>query len=60
MGAVVVLDFKNPDVVSEIKKLTNGGTDVTIEALGQQVTFENALRSTDRRSSFWRDANVKP
>ncbi len=45
MGADVVLDFKNQDVVSEIKKLTNGGADVTIEALGQQVTFENALRS---------------
>ncbi len=45
MGADVVLDFKNQDVVSEIKKLTNGGADVSIEALGQQVTFENALRS---------------
>ncbi len=45
MGADVVLDFKNHDVVSEIKKLTNGGADVTIEALGQQVTFENSLRS---------------
>ncbi|MBA3453981.1 MAG: zinc-binding dehydrogenase [Deltaproteobacteria bacterium] len=45
MGADVVLDFKNQDVVSEIKKLTGGGADVTIEALGQQATFENALRS---------------
>ncbi len=45
MGADVVLDFTNQDVVAEIKRLTGGGADVTIEALGQQVTFENALRS---------------
>jgi threonine dehydrogenase-like Zn-dependent dehydrogenase len=45
MGADVVLDFKNQDVVSEIKRLTGGGADVAIEALGQQATFENALRS---------------
>ncbi|MEO8699463.1 MAG: alcohol dehydrogenase catalytic domain-containing protein [Kofleriaceae bacterium] len=45
MGADVVLDFKNQDVVAEIKRLTGGGADVTIEALGQQSTFENALRS---------------
>jgi threonine dehydrogenase-like Zn-dependent dehydrogenase len=44
MGADVVLNFKEQDVVSEIKKLTNGGVDVAIEALGQQATFENALR----------------
>ena len=30
-----------------IKALTDGrGADVTIEALGQQTTFENALRAT--------------
>ena len=30
-----------------IKALTDGrGADVTIEALGQQITFENALRAT--------------
>ncbi len=45
MGADVVLDFKNQDVVAEIKRLTGGGADVTIEALGQQATFENALRT---------------
>jgi threonine dehydrogenase-like Zn-dependent dehydrogenase len=44
MGADVVLNFKEQDVVAEIKRLTGGGVDVAIEALGQQSTFENALR----------------
>jgi threonine dehydrogenase-like Zn-dependent dehydrogenase len=44
MGADVALNFKEQDVVAEIKKLTGGGVDVAIEALGQQATFENALR----------------
>jgi alcohol dehydrogenase len=45
MGADVVLNFKEQDVVAEIKRLTGGGADVTIEALGTQPTFENALRA---------------
>jgi threonine dehydrogenase-like Zn-dependent dehydrogenase len=45
MGADVVLNFKEQDVVAEIKKLTGGGADVAIEALGTQSTFENCLRS---------------
>jgi 2-desacetyl-2-hydroxyethyl bacteriochlorophyllide A dehydrogenase len=46
MGADIVLDPKAVDVVAEIKRLTGGvGADVAIEALGLQVTFENALRS---------------
>jgi alcohol dehydrogenase len=44
MGADVVLDFTQVDVVAEVLKLTGGGADVTIEALGTQGTFENALR----------------
>jgi threonine dehydrogenase-like Zn-dependent dehydrogenase len=44
MGADVVLDPKQTDEVAEIKRLTNGGADVAIEALGIQETFENALR----------------
>jgi threonine dehydrogenase-like Zn-dependent dehydrogenase len=44
MGAHVVLDPKQCDVVAETKKLTGGGADVAIEALGLQATFENALR----------------
>ena len=45
MGADVVLNYKEQDVIAEIKRLTGGGVDVAIEALGQQLTFENALRS---------------
>jgi alcohol dehydrogenase len=45
MGADVVLDPKQEDVVAAIKKLTGGGVDVAIEALGIQETFENCLRS---------------
>jgi 2-desacetyl-2-hydroxyethyl bacteriochlorophyllide A dehydrogenase len=45
MGADVVLDFTQGDVVSQIKGMTGGkGVDVAIEALGTQSTFENALR----------------
>src|SRR5436305_7895022 len=44
MGAHVVLDPKQCDVVAEVKKLTGNGADVAIEALGLQETFENGLR----------------
>jgi alcohol dehydrogenase len=44
MGADVTLDFRETDVVAEVKKLSGGGTDVAIEALGTQQTFESALR----------------
>jgi alcohol dehydrogenase len=46
-GANVLLNPNDIDVVAEIKRLTEGrGADVTIEALGRQETFENALRAT--------------
>jgi alcohol dehydrogenase len=45
MGADVVINYKEQDAIAEIKRLTGGGADVAIEALGQQATFENALRS---------------
>src|ERR1041385_8093272 len=45
MGADVVLDYRECDPVSEVKRLTGGGADVAIEALGTQQTFESALRS---------------
>lgn len=44
MGADVALDYRESDVVAEVKRLTGGGVDVAIEALGSQETFENALR----------------
>lgn len=45
MGADVTIDYREADVVAEVKKLTGGGADVSIEALGTQETFESALRS---------------
>jgi threonine dehydrogenase-like Zn-dependent dehydrogenase len=44
MGVDVVLDYRTTDVIAEIKKMTGGGVDVAIEALGTEQTFENALR----------------
>jgi threonine dehydrogenase-like Zn-dependent dehydrogenase len=44
MGANVVLDYRKVDVISEVKRMTQGGADVAIEALGTQNTFENSLR----------------
>lgn len=45
MGADAVIDPMHCDVVSEVRRLTEGrGVDVAIEALGTQTTFETALR----------------
>jgi threonine dehydrogenase-like Zn-dependent dehydrogenase len=44
LGADVALNYLEVDVVEEVKRLTGGGADVAIEALGTQETFENALR----------------
>ena len=45
-GANVLINFKEQDPVAAIKQLTDGrGADAAIEALGQQATFENALRA---------------
>lgn len=45
MGADIVLNHEKVDAVEEIRRLTGGkGVDVAIEALGTQLTFENALR----------------
>lgn len=45
MGADLTLNVHEVDVVAEVKRLTGGGADVSIEALGEQQTFESALRS---------------
>jgi threonine dehydrogenase-like Zn-dependent dehydrogenase len=45
LGADVVLDYRDVDVVAEVQRLTGGGVDVAIEALGTQQTFESALRT---------------
>ena len=44
LGADIVLNPRDTDVAEEVKRLTGGGVDVAIEALGLQETFENALR----------------
>ena len=44
MGADIALEYRAQDVVAEVKRLTGGGADVAIEALGTQQTFESALR----------------
>lgn len=44
MGVDIVLDYRTQDIIAEVRRLTDGGADVTIEALGSQETFENALR----------------
>jgi alcohol dehydrogenase len=45
MGADVTLNYRDVDVVAEVQRLTGGGADVAIEALGTQQTFESSLRS---------------
>jgi len=45
LGTDVVLDYREVDTVAEVKRLTGGGADVAIEALGTQETFENCLRA---------------
>jgi alcohol dehydrogenase len=45
MGADITLDYRDVDVVAEVKRLTGGGADIAIEALGTQQTFESSLRS---------------
>jgi threonine dehydrogenase-like Zn-dependent dehydrogenase len=45
MGADITLDPLSTDVLSEIRRLSDGGVDVAIEALGTQETFEQSLRS---------------
>lgn len=45
LGADVTLNFNQVDVVDEVFRLTGGrGVDASIEALGLQITFEQALK----------------
>ena len=45
MGADVTLNFRNVDVIDEVMKLTVGkGADSSIEALGTQATFAQAMK----------------
>ena len=45
LGADITLDFRTVDVVEEVMKLTGGkGADSSIEALGTQTTFAQAMK----------------
>jgi threonine dehydrogenase-like Zn-dependent dehydrogenase len=44
MGADISLNFNECHVVEEVQRLTGGGADVAIEALGTPETFEECLR----------------
>ena len=44
MGADITLNFRECDVIEEVIRLTGGGADVAIEALGTPETFESSLR----------------
>lgn len=45
LGADITLNFKEVDIVDEVLKLTGGrGVDSSIEALGLQATFEQAIK----------------
>ena len=45
-GADVVIDPASGNVAEQIIEMTNGGADSTVEALGNQATFEGALYAT--------------
>ena len=46
VGADIVLDpTKCKNVWQEVRELTNGGVDVSLDALGIEVTFQNSIRS---------------
>lgn len=44
MGANAVVNYREQDVVEEVLRLTGGGADVVVEALGTEQTFVNGLR----------------
>lgn len=45
LGADVTINFRNADVIDEVMKITKGrGADASIECLGTQKTFEQALK----------------
>jgi threonine dehydrogenase-like Zn-dependent dehydrogenase len=44
LRADIALDYRAVDIVAEVHRLSGGGVDVAIEALGTQETFEQALR----------------
>ena len=52
LGATHVLDPSATDTVAEVKALTHGGVDVTIECAGVPETFQTGLKMTRRGGTF--------
>ncbi|WP_163582812.1 2,3-butanediol dehydrogenase [Gracilibacillus saliphilus] len=52
MGADVVVDPSKEDAVKIIQEMTNGGVDVSYDAAGIEVTFNNALESAKPNGEF--------
>jgi propanol-preferring alcohol dehydrogenase len=45
LGAKVVINSEKMDPVAEIKRLTNGGADISMDALGHQITCLQGINS---------------
>ena len=45
VGATHIINGKSEDIPAQIKKLTNGGADVFLDAAGVQATFDNGIKS---------------
>lgn len=44
-GATHVINGKEDDVPDQVKKLTNGGADIFLDAAGVQASFDNGIKS---------------
>ena len=65
VGAALTVNAKTSDAVEVIKELTNGGSHVSIDALGSALTSRNSIRSLRKRGrhvqiglTLAEDANV--
>ncbi|MFD2603673.1 2,3-butanediol dehydrogenase [Flavobacterium suzhouense] len=45
VGATHIINGKSKDIPAQIKKLTNGGADVFLDAAGVQATYDNGIKS---------------
>lgn len=45
VGATHIINGKSEDIPAQIKKLTNGGADVFLDAAGVQATYDNGIKS---------------
>ncbi|MHA3787154.1 2,3-butanediol dehydrogenase [Flavobacterium hauense] len=45
VGATNIINGKSEDIAGQVKKLTNGGADVFLDAAGVQATYDNGIKS---------------